>query len=689
MERITTFRANFFLVLVAVLMGIFALRLYDLQIIRTDGNTDNVSTFTTRTTVKAARGDITDTNGNILVSNRASYDLVINHYVLESAEGTNQHLYNLVKTCQAQGIEYNESFPISQERPFVYTLSEYSSSQQSYFQAYLAYMGDLDSDITAPLLIEKLRERYKIPATWTEEEARLVIGLWYELDLRGCVSSLPLYIFITDVDDNTLSAVKELTIPGLNVEASTVREYNTAYAAHILGYVGPMNAKQWEYYKNIEGYNMDAEIGQDGLEAEFEDQLHGIDGLREDTVASDGTLISSRYLKEPQKGNNVEISIDINLQMIAEDEMAKQFAYLRSENNSGDGKDAEGGAVVVLDVKTGEVLVCASYPTYDLSTYSENYNEIVNADFAPLFNRALQGNYPPGSTYKMSSVIAGINSGAISSTTEIYDKGAYRLSKDFSINCLQYTNTGTTHGSINAAVALQKSCNYFFYELSSMMHVSSMDNVAKGLGLGEPTGVELYEEIGHRANPDTKRELYTGDDIYWSPADQALAAIGQSDNLFSPMQLAVYTATLANQGLRYKATFLNRVVSADYRSLVMKNEPTLMSKLEISQEAYLAYSEGMQMVASVSGGTAYSTFKNYPIAVAAKTGTAQTGILTSSDNAAFVCYAPADDPQIAIAIYGEKAGHGSSMAGIAKAILDNYFEVGEIGDVETLENQLS
>ena len=689
MERITTRRAYIFLALLLFVLGLYALHMYDLQIIQTGGKMDNTSTFTTYTRVKGSRGDMTDTNGNILVGNRASYDLTVNHYVLESAIGTNEHLYKLAKRCQQEGIEYNESFPISKERPFVYTLSEQTSSQQKHFQAYLAYMDGLDSDITAPLLIEKLRERYNIPTEWTEEEARLVIGLWYEMDLRGCVASLPLYVFITDVDDKTLSAITELSIPGLNVEASTVREYNTKYAAHVLGFVGPMDSDQWEDYKNIEGYNMDTHIGQDGLEAAFEEELHGTDGLREDVVATDGTLISSRYIVEPKKGNNVEVSLDINLQMIAEDELTAKFEYLVSEENPGDGRDAEGGAVVAMEVKTGKILVCASYPTYDLSTYSENYNEILEAPYAPLFNRALLGTYPPGSTYKMSMVVAAIDSGFINSKTEIYDQGVFNKYAGFEAFCLAYSNGNGAHGSINASTALKVSCNYFFYDLGDKIGLAAIDSTAKGLGLGEPTGVELPEYIGYRANAETKAELYSGDRAEWYRGDQILAAIGQSDNRFTPLQLCVYTSTLANQGLRYKATFLNRVVSSDYRSLVRDNEPTLMSQLDISDEAYQAYSEGMQRVASESGGTAYSTFKNYPIAVCAKTGTAQTGSLTGSDNGAFVCYAPADDPQIAIVVYGEKAGHGSAMAGIAKAILDRYFDVGEIGDVPSYENQLS
>lgn len=695
MERVTRGRAIFMALLLLVVIVLFGFKLYDLQIIETGGSTNNTTTFITYTTVKAARGDILDTHGNVLVSNRASYNLVINHYVLLTANGTNSHLYNLVKCCQEQGIEYTEHFPISRERPFTYTLDEYNTAWQGYFQTFLN-MVEMDSDISAPLLIDKLRDYYSIPAEWTDEEARLVIGLRFEMDLRSCVGSLPNYVFLEDVSDEALSAIMELNIPGMNVEASTVREYNTQYAAHILGYVGSMNAKQWEEYKDNPDYTMDSKIGQAGFEQIYEEYLHGVDGLREDTVTTSGELVSSRYITEPKAGSNVEVSIDINLQRAAEDAMAELIESLRASEGE-DGSDAEGGAVVAMDVKTGQVLVCASYPTYDLSTFFEDYNQILEADYDPLFNRALMGTYPPGSTYKMSMVIASINSGIINSAETIYDHGIWDQDgsgrdkyKNFQLYCLQYTNYGMIHEHVDAAEALQRSCNYYFYELGDKIGLSAMDSTAKGLGLGEATGIELFEYVGHRANAETKKLLYSGDDAGWYQADQVTAAIGQSDNRFTPMQLCVYASTLANRGTRYSATFLNRVVSSDYRSLIYENEVSILSTMDISDDAYLAYTTGMWKVANEQGGTAYSTFKNYPIQIAAKTGTAQhDGSKTASDNGAFVCYAPYDDPQIAIAIYGEKAGHGSTLAQIGKAILDVYFEVGEIGDVTTNENTVS
>ncbi len=691
MERITRFRARLLILLFTLVLGYFAFRLYDLQIVQTGGNTSNVTTFTTMTRVKAARGDILDTNGNVLVSNRASYDLVINHYVIKSAKGTNQHLYNLVKRCQEQGIEIKEHFPISLERPFVYTLSDFSSSWQSYFQIYLAEVAELDSDITAPVLMERLRKLYEIPDEWTDEEARQVLGLWYELDLRGPVQSLPNYVFLTDVSDQNLSAIMELNIPGLNVEASTVREYNTKYAAHVLGYVGAMNSAQWEHYKVIPGYSMDSEIGQDGFEAAYEEYLHGIDGWRIDEVTTDGMVVESYYMdgKEPKAGSNVHVSLDIALQMAGEDTLAQVIEELRAQEE-GDGKDAEGGAVVAVDTQTGKVLVCGSYPTYNLATFSQDFDKLLEQEHGPLFNRALMGIYPPGSTYKMSMVIAGIHAGVINSGTLVYDRGVYtKYAPDFAPQCLFFTNYGMLHEDVNAADALKVSCNYFFYWLGDRIRLSAMDSTAKGLGLGEHTGVELPEYVGYRANQQTKKELYTGDQSGWYQADQITAAIGQSDNRFTPMQLAVYASALANRGIRYKATFLNRVVSSDYTEMLLQSEKTVLSHMEISDDAYLAYTQGMYKVANEDGGTAYSVFRNYPVTIAAKTGTAETGNPTGSDNGAFICYAPMDNPRIAIAVYGEKAGHGKSMATVAKAILDVYFEVGYVGDIVVNENKPS
>jgi len=691
MERITRVRIGIILLVFCLILGFFSFKLYDMQIIETGGNIDNAKIFVTETRVKAARGNILDRNGNVLVTNRASYDLVLNHYIICSAADTNDRLLELVQMCREMEIEYIDHFPVTKELPFEYTLSNYNSTWQGYFQAYLPKKsGGLDSDITAPLLIRKLRESYGIPEHWSEEDARAVIGIRYELDLRQGITNLPNYIFLEDASSHELYALLELNTPGLKAEASTVRDYNTKYAAHILGYIGPMTNSQWnETYKAKPGYPLDALVGQSGLEEAFEEYLHGIDGIRVDEMTADGNIVRSYYKvvdgveQRPINGQNVELSIDLNVQTTAEDQMKALFTELRQSGENlaegekkPDGSDAEGGAVVVMDVKTGQLLACASYPTYDLSTFREDYNTLLETDFAPLYNRALQATYPPGSTYKMAMVIAGIDGDVVTRTQTIEDHGVFRKyeASGFTADCLVWSKNHATHGAINAMEALRDSCNYYFYTVGDKLDIKVIDRVAKGLGLGEKTGIELAEKPGLRANPENKLALHKGNTDLgrWYAADQVMASIGQSINSFTPVQLCAYTAALANRGVRYQATFLSRVLDADYSSVVYTNEAVEASRLSISDEAYAAYTEGMRMV--ITEGSVRKYFKDYPINVAAKTGTAQTDAGDAySDNGAFVCYAPYEDPEIAVVVYGEKAGHGSTMAQIAKAVLDAYF----------------
>ena len=704
MERITRFRVGIVLLLFCLVLGFFALKLYSEQIIETGGVVDNVKYYTTETRVKAARGEITDCNGNVLVSNRASYDLVFNHYVICSATGRNDYLLQLVTLCRDMDIEYTDHFPVTDTAPFTYIFEQVGSTWQGYFQKYLPEKGGLDSDISAPLLIQKLRAHYGIPETWSDTDARAVIGIRYELDLRQGITNLANYVFLADAGSEALAAILELNTPGLKAEATTAREYNTEYAAHILGHIGSITPSQWtDIYKEKDGYAMDTLVGQDGLEEAFEEYLHGIDGIRVDETYTDGTLRRSYYKvvngveMRPVAGQNVELSIDLTLQSTAEDALESLITDLRQSGENTpegeerpDGSDAEGGAVVVIDVRTGQVLACASYPTYSLATFREDYNDILQQEFAPLLNRALQATYPPGSTYKMSMVIAGVNSGAISRMKTIRDEGVYMkyAASGFKPQCLIYTNYGWTHGPLNAMEALRDSCNYYFYELGDMLDIKVIDATAKALGLGESTGVELFEYLGHRSNPETKAQLHEGDLGRWYAADNVMTAIGQSENRFTPMQLCVYTATLANRGTRYAATFLNRVITSDYTSVTYRQQPEVLSTFDISDEAYAAYTEGMRMVAT--DGTAARFFKDYPIAIAAKTGTAQTDAGNKySDNGAFVCYAPYEEPEIAVVVYGEKAGHGTTMAQIAKAILDAYFADRLYGNITPGENQVS
>ena len=714
MERMTRLRARILLGLFAFVMVLYAMRLFNLQIISTDGNTDNTTYYTTVTTVRAARGDILDRNGKVLVGNRASYDLVFNHFVIKSADNRNEYLYTLLKKCEELGVEHQDHLPVTTTRPFEYTLSDYSTAWQGYYQNYMSDRS-WDPDVTAPLLIEKMRTLYAIPEEWTEEEARAVIGLRYEFDLRG-VTKLPSYVFISDVNSEDLAAILELNTPGLMVESSTVREYHTTYGAHILGYMGAMTENEWQEYKKL-GYSMDADVGKSGFEEAFETYLHGIDGQRLDKVTKEGTIVSQQYLegKEPVAGNNVETTIDIDLQKVAEDALAQRMKEITDPNintgGEGEGLDAQGAAVVVMKVKTGEILACASYPTFNLATMKEDWDAINSDDLKPMFNRAFGATYAPGSTYKMSTLVAAMEHVYLKGEKAgqpiyapgetIYDTGVFNHEDfaDFHPTCLFYSSSYGSHGDLTAQDALKVSCNLFFYELGYRMTIDMMDETAKGFGLGEPTGIELTEKVGWRANEASKKASYKNSaDSAWNGGDRVLCAIGQSENRFTPLQLAVYTCTLANQGTRYRATFLNRVTSSDYRTLVYSNSPEVVSKMNISDTTYNTYVDGMRRVVTMIGGTATTCFggpkdednTQWPskITVCAKTGTAEHSS-GGSDHGAFVCFAPMDDPQIAIAVFGEKTAHGSSMAPVAEPILKAYFEMVDASEVYTYENGLS
>ena len=722
MERINKRRAWVLLGLFMLVLVWYSFTLFRLQIIETDGNTDNTTTYSSIIRVKAARGDILDRNGVKLVGNRASYDLVFNHYVIISSDDTNGSLLKLVTKCNDLGVSYTDHFPITKERPFEYTIDNYSDTWKNYFQKFMGEdWMDLDSDITTSLLIQTLRKSYKIPEDWSDEEARAVIGIRYELDLRN-VTNISTYIFIEDVSDEALSTLLELNTPGLMVESSTVREYYTKYAAHILGYMGAMDANDWAYYKTKD-YAMDAVIGQSGFEEAFEEELHAVDGTRLDKVDKNGTIISQTWVKQydedgnvigeaaPKAGNNVETTIDIELQGIAEEELARCMQVLTDPDRivpEGiyEGQDAEGAAVVVMEVKTGDVLVLASYPTFDLSTMKENFKAISEMKFDPMYNRALQGAYPPGSTFKMVTLTAAIDNHRVEPDELIRDTGVFTLESDpnFRPTCLVYSSNRVTHGEIDGAAALEVSCNVYFYELAYRLKIEEIDEVAKGFGLGEHTGIELSENIGHRSNAESKKAQYEGLSGGWFVGDRILTGIGQAENRFTPMQLCVYACTLANKGTRYKATFLNRVVSSDYRSLISENEPEILSTMEVSSQAWTTYYEGMERVLTGVSGTGRAFFGGNKdsygdsnglwglkdqVVVYGKTGTAQT-FKNVSDNSAFVCFASrvGGEPEIAIALYGEKVAHPSNLIPVAEEIIRAYFSRYQTSDAVTNENRI-
>jgi penicillin-binding protein 2 len=663
---------------------LFALQLSDSE----ENDYGNASTTTYTQYVSSARGDILDRHGTVLVSNRASYNVTLQSFVLFNSDDPNGYLLSLAQTCIKYGIEYEDSLPLSMTTPYVYTLDELSSTEQYTYKKFL--LGrEWDADMTAENLAKQLKKSYHISDDYTEEEARLIMGLRYELDLPAYASAAT-YTLAEDISAENLAILKELSVPGMEVEATTVREYNTTYAAQLLGHVGLMTAEEYEDTYEALDYSMDATVGKDGLEAAFEEYLHGTDGQKVVTVTSDGTVVDEYWKVEPQSGANVVTTIDIGMQEVAEQALAERIQEMAEGKSEGTGGyDADSGAVVAMDVNTGEVLCAANYPTYDPNEYAENYQALAADESQPLANRAMQYAFAPGSTFKMITSLAAMRYG-ISPYYTVNDTGVYTVYPDYQPKCWIYTSSGGCHGTLDMRGALANSCNVYFYTMGDLMGsdnaIDCIDAVAEAFGFGQSTGSEVTEFTGQLASKELKAELYAGtQDEDWHAADTLMAAIGQSITTATPLQLCRYVATLANGGTLYNATFLRRAVASDFQSLIASNDYSPVTTGLLSESEYKVIQEGMRMCATE--GTAASYFTDYDITVCCKTGTAQHGN-GGSDNAAFVCWAPAENPEIAIAVYVQHGDTGGFYAEVAKAILDYYFGTKDQAQEVSVENTI-
>ncbi len=700
MNRRTRFRITILVTVIALIMALFTFRLYKIQSSVDETAIQQADAITYYTTVEASRGQILDRNGTVLAGSRASYDIVIISFVLANGPTPNQSLIELLSLCDELGIEMESHFPVSREKPYSYTLEDYPSNWQDHFRSFLRSRS-LDTDITAGALMRVLKEEYGLEEIRDDALLYRLISTRYELDLRG-IQGMPLdnYVLAEDVSADQLSAIIELDIPGVIVQTSTVREYKTEFASHLLGFIGDMDADEYNNTYAALGYPMNAKIGKDGVEKAFEQYLHGTDGRMSTTVTADGEILDQHYVKTPQPGANVELAIDINLQTVAAQALEDTILDLRLNGvgTKQEGKDAKGGAVVVQDVKTGEILASVSYPFFPMDVFEdpEAFAELANDDvYTPLLDKTRFATYPPGSIYKMVTAIAAMDYAKIGRGYEVTDLGIYNKFSDqgYLPRCYIFTSAGRTHGTVNMMEALRDSCNYYFYEVGLMTKTTDIDYVAMQLGLGESTGGELSEYIGMRANAETKAAQYAGTaQSDWVEGDRLQAVIGQSLNQFTPTQMVCYTSALANEGVRYEATYLRRVVSWDFQELLLESKPTIASVLEMSDEAKLCIRTGMKMAAKTENGiegTAQKFLNDYPIAVAAKTGTAQHGSGLESDNASFVAYAPADDPQVAIAVYIENGSQGGNLGQIVTAVLDAYFSQESKFETVYFENEVN
>ena len=686
------------LLLLAVILFGLGSSLYDAQMIHgAEYLARSQNSIAETQTVEAARGDILDRYGRVLVSNRVTYQVALNTDAME--KNRNDILLALIRIARDAGVEWEDTLPITAQPPFRYTTDtpfQYpTTDEEGSPTTSLTRLGRLavkmkwiddptaDGAQGAPLptaeeLLEKMRESFQLELEGAD--MRAVAGVLYELYYRSMVNSWPPYVFAEGVDIDFISKVKEQGLSGVEIEAATVRTYNTEYAAHLRGRVGAI--ENWDAYKDLDldgdgtpDYEMDDTVGKEGAELAFESYLRGTAGVREVERNTSGKVVSEKWTTAPQPGDNVVLTIDIDLQKQVEDILSQAIPQLASE-------DTEGAACVVMDVNRAEVLASASYPSYHLATYSADLAENSADPLKPFLNRAFQGVYAPGSTFKMVTAVAGLESGIIEPDTEIMDTGVYTYYQDDGPQCWYWRQYRRKHGLVNVSEALEVSCNVFFFDVGRRVGIQGLQEFAAKFGLGEPTGIELYEETGVMAGPEYTQSMGQT----WYEGSTLSVAIGQESSQFTPLQLANYIATLVNGGTRYSAHLLKEVKSSDFSQVLYTYEPEVLDSIDIQPENLDAVKAGMLALTTGKGSLA-RYFQDLPVQVGAKTGSAQVNAETES-NAVFVCFAPYDDPQIAISLVVEKGGSGSTLASIAADILRYYFSAEESREETLTENTL-
>lgn len=624
--------------------------------------------------VTATRGEITDRYGRPLVTSRMGFDLIAYKEYIED-ENLNQLILDTINILEQYGASYYDTLPISENGDFIFDSPDYSAEAE--FKA----DNDFDSTMSARQILDELIERYEIDSKYTAVEKRKIAGVRFEMELRTFNSSTP-YTIATDVPMEVVSYIREqgTRFTGINVSVEPMRvNVNGTVASHILGRVGRIYKEEYDVLKH-KGYGMNDILGKDGIEKIMEDYLKGTDGVQNVEQSLDGRTMKILESQEPVPGNNVILTLDLELQKIAEDSLAQTIQSMSTNRES---LGANAGAVVVVDVNNGEILAIASYPTFNQNTFNEDYKMLLENEAKPMWNRAISGTYAPGSTFKMLTAVAALESGVTTTNEVIRDLGIYRYyeSSQYTPKCWIYTDTGRTHGNQNVVQAIENSCNYYFYEVGRRMGIDTLAEYGKKFGLGEYTGIELS---GEAKGIFASREYRDKIDEVWYPGDTLQASIGQSDHLFTPIQLANYVATLANGGTRYKLHLIKEVKSGTDSKTIYKNEPEIVEQVEMSDEHYKAIIEGMRAVSET--GTASNVFAGYPIPVGGKTGTAS--VSSGTANALFVAVAPLDDPQIAIAIVVEHGGHGNYVAPIAKNIISYYMQLDSPTDTPVPQNTL-
>ena len=662
-----------------VIFGSLVYRLIQLQLIQGPNITAALNANVIREYDEiASRGEILDRNGAVMVGNALGFSVQLDYYQWDKSR-QNAVLLLLYETLQQAGLGCLDVLPLNWEEPLAYTYTSLESGDGRKLQKFVQAQewGSVE-ELTPVRLFGLLSSKYGVDSSLTFQQRRAIIGVRYYLEDKQFSNYNTPITVVEEVDIRTVAHLSELKsdLPGVTIQVSDSREYHTAAAAHLLGRVAIIGPEEYEERKE-EGYGLNDTIGKDGMEQALESYLRGTDGVRAVEVnRQTGQVMAEYMVEDTQPGKNCYLTIDLPLQERVEQALADTLAGIKEKGENskdGDGADVEGGAAVVIDVDTGEILAMASWPTYSLENFSAQFSANNSDPLRPFFNRAIMATYSPGSTFKMCTSLAALEEGIIKPDTKIYDEGVYKRYADvgYSPRCWIYRQYGRNHGNINVSQALKYSCNYFFYEMGYQLQPQRLNSYATQLGLGQKTGVELAgEKAGNLAGPES-RQANGGEK--WYGADTLMAAIGQSDHLFTPIQLANYVATLVNGGTRYQPHLLKTVMDYTNTEVYEEVQPTVLNTIEISSSSLNAIKEGMKGVVT-EDGTASSYFAGFPIQVGGKTGSAQ--MVGHSATGVFVSFAPYDQPEIAVCVVGEYASSGGSLAPVAIAAYDQYFGLG-------------
>ncbi len=654
-------RIVFLTALMLAIVMVFSFRTFQFQVVTADEfSTKNANLTAIKTSIEATRGIIVDRNGRPIAYNREGYNVVFNSAYMKENE-YNHVILELTELLEKHEVEWNDSLPMTADGTVEFNGSDTAVSA-------LKNKLGLNSYASAKNCYNEMVDRYSLKGM-NDKDRRTIMGVRYSMERSDFSVSNP-YTFAEDISSELMILIAESysKLPGVEISVVTYREYaDPTLATHLVGTIGKITAEEWPELKN-KGYSYNDYIGKSGAESAFEEYLKGEEGELTYYFDKNGNVAYTEVTKESVQGNTVFLTIDSKLQKAAQDALAKNIEYLNDR-----GGVITGGAVNVMNVKTGELLVSTSYPNYSLVDYYNDYSSILQQENNPLYNRAMNGVYPPGSAIKPMVAIAALQEGVIDKYTSVYCKQKYTYYKDYQPSCMHY------HKDVNVVSALGFSCNYFFFDAGRLLGITKLNQYALKFGLGTDTGIELPERIGTIAGPNYSTSIGKP----WYDGSTLAAAIGQSDNAFTPLQMASYTATIANGGTRYKATILNSVKKASGDEYIYKTTPQVLDTVALNDGVIETVKDGMHSV--TQEGTASAYFADYPISIGGKTGTAQT---TGADNSVLILFAPFDDPEIAISIVVEHGQHSTSTGPVAKAILDEYFFGSSDIYEETEPNQL-